>query len=160
MRVCVLFLLLPLAALATAAPAATIQATSQEPGLNDFTIVYDDLNGDGLFDLPELTSFSGLSFVPKDPKSPPDPLPVIVEVPAISGISLASETGQVTWVFGDGGVGQTGILPSSFTYEVTGSAVPLPLPLALLLGGLGALFGLGAMGSRSHGEATEPGPAV
>lgn len=120
------------------ASAATLTATSNVEFWSDFSIVFDDVNNDGLFALPELVSTTGLSEVIKGYDAP-----YLLGVPGIPGISLASGPG-LNWAFNERGDG-TGVSlspkPSDFTYsiEAGSAAVPLPASLPLVLTGLAAL---------------------
>lgn len=136
------------AAILAAAPshAATLSATSNFPSTIDgFSITFDDTNGNGLFDLSELTSFSGLYAELYDIT-----LEYLLVVPAIAGISVAGIVPGATyntadwWNFSATDDLQWDVAgaPYAWTYEITGlapSPVPLPASLPLLAGGVAAL---------------------
>ena len=113
-----------------------------------FSIQFDDDNNNGLFDLPELDSFSGLltKTFPGDPGVSWDLVNHLVDIPGVAvGTGLLGNTG---WVFGrTGSFTFTTILPSDFTYSLTGlsggaTVVPLPAALPLLVSGIGVLVAL------------------
>ena len=118
----------------------------------DFTILYDDTSGDGLFQVDELLSFSGFSFILDGfgviETTSPD---VILGSPDISGISSVSGsqfggTGDVWWLEIESSL--LGSLPgSTFGYGIgfwtySSSSVSVPEPGTLALFGIG-LAGLG-----------------
>ena len=134
------------------AQAATLTATTLFPigGNGSFVIEFDDLNGNSLFDISELASFSGfLSFFGQD-------IVRVIGVPEISGISVAGTVFGATGLFSsflnfeeNGLVDLKADLSASvnnWSYEITGlntSPVPLPAALPFLASGLGALGLLG-----------------
>jgi hypothetical protein len=130
---------------ATAAPAATLTATATGANGNNpsFTIEFEDVNGNGLFDIDELTSFSGFTLGPST-------VARVLAVPEIGGIAVAglrpgARVGDISglWYFDANPVDNqwnVGIRPNSWTYEITGlTPVPVPAALPLLLAGLGGL---------------------
>src|SRR5258707_10970112 len=98
----------------------TLTATTQSPiAVSSFTITYDDVDGDNLLSLPEVSQFSGVIFFLNQSYS------TILTVPAIAGV--ADGTGS-TWLFTIPGTGNIISIPSSdWTYRQTTSAVPGPV---------------------------------
>jgi hypothetical protein len=123
-----------------AVSAATLVATGLDRQ-EDFTITFDDVNGNRLFDLAEFDTLSG-PFVTNFAYDS------VIQVPGIAGIAVLAELpgtafpGQ--WVFKrTSGPGQGDLFsstPNFWTYEITGlPAIPLPPSMALVLTALGAL---------------------
>lgn len=122
--------------------AATLTATTAG-GNGSFTIFYTDTNGNGLFDLKELTSFSGFTdvFGAHDI--------VLLAVPKIAGIARAGALAGASlyskswWNFETAGNvdlnWDTAASKNNWTYKINPSQVPLPAGLPVLLAGLAGL---------------------
>ena len=122
--------------------AATLTATSTG-GNGSFVITYLDTNGNGLFDLKELTRFSGFIdvFGAHDIE--------VLSVPRIAGIAKAGKLHGASlyqrswWNFETAGHvdlnWDTSASKGNWTYKINPSQVPLPASLPLLLAGLGGL---------------------
>ncbi len=82
---------LMLAATNAKADLIELTATTANPSLSDFTLIFDDVNGDGLLDWSELVSFSGTTVVG-------NVLNFLGHVPNLGGISLLSNS--PAWGFG------------------------------------------------------------
>ncbi|MCB6177132.1 hypothetical protein LHP98_03180 [Rhodobacter sp. Har01] len=133
-----------LATLALASPGLAATLTAQPLGFFEgFSIEFDDTNNNKLFDLPELTSFSGMTIRLVTSTL----LDTVIGVPAIAGISTeATLPGVIAlapdhWSFDAAGSTElTTDLSAgavSWSYQITGlSPVPLPASLPLLAGGL------------------------
>lgn len=129
------------------AHASTLTATTNFPigGNGSFVIEFDDTNNNSLFDLFELTSFSGFT------SSFGQSIVSIVGVPEIAGISVAGLTpGAINiistfWNFEELGAvdlkADLGASTGNWRYEISG-VTPVPVPAALPL----LAFGLGALG--------------
>lgn len=125
------------------AGAATLTATTTGPN-GSFVIDFNDANNNFLFDLSELTSFSGFT------STFGQGIVSVIGVPEISGISVAGFTPGASiyditwWNFEELGLidleWDLASVTSNWTYEVSGLApVPLPAALPLFAVGLGAL---------------------
>lgn len=122
--------------------AATLTATTTG-GNGSFTISYMDTNSNGLFDLSEMTKFSGFTdvFGAQDI--------VLLAVPKIKGISKKGAVAGATldnakfWNFETAGnvdlKWDTSASKKNWTYSINPSQVPLPASLPLMLAGLGGL---------------------
>ncbi len=133
-------------ALAAPSAAATLQltATSNFPlQSGDFSIIFDDLDGDMKLSADEVVSFSGYSFLQLGKFY--SELLRISPVPAETDEPVTLTSGGFainSWLFGEGGDGTTA-QPSSFTYSISPVAeVPLPASALLLLAGVGGLYGM------------------
>ncbi|MEQ8661319.1 MAG: hypothetical protein RLW62_10910 [Gammaproteobacteria bacterium] len=130
------------------AQAATLTATplSFVPG---WTAEFTD-NGDGLFSLDEMTSFTGFEFAGNF-------LDQFIFTPSIPGVALQSGTPPSPAAtdflrFGATGGNEFGLNPTSFwsyTNSAAQATVPLPGGLPLLLGALG--FAARRRRSAAHG---------
>ena len=121
---------------ATPASAGTIydlNATTLFPGsINSFSIRFDDTSGDGLLQLGEITSFSGVNFNSLT-------YPTVSCVPNTT--FSTGVCGQNEWGFVRSG-GALGVTTNTWTYALNPvSAVPLPPALLLFASALG-LIGL------------------
>lgn len=137
--ICAVALVLPLGAQAAPIGTFNLEATSGYPTLvSDFSLTFDDLDGDMLFSLNELTTFSGVEFFFSTQS-----YDTLSTAPVIAGIS--DGTGSI-WNFNGGsGTGQS----NGWTYSLTPvAAVPLPASSLLLLGGLGGLIAVRRRRSR------------
>lgn len=134
------------------ASAAVLTASPFNSNKSLFTITFTDQNNNGLFDIGDPFTFSGVTF--NFGLDDPQDFAGILGIPEIAGISAPSAPadfgdtleewiGTASWrfsaasgPFGDGGVGE-------WTYELTGltdpAVVPLPAGLPLLLAAIGAL---------------------
>ena len=102
----------------------------------DFSIKFDDA-GDGLLDLSEVLTFSGVLDADRHAT-----LTVLGGVPDIPGISRSSGLlGPIYWGFGGPGLNSTFVPSDYFTYRLTAAetAVPEPAALSLALAGLSIL---------------------
>lgn len=101
-----------------------------------FTIVFSDADGDDLFDLDELTAFSGLVF-------PNITLyPYLISAAYVPGVSESSIAPKwPSWYFGTDPCCANAGLPNTFYDYVKSevSAVPLPSSMTLVVAGLGGL---------------------
>ncbi|MBT9504851.1 MAG: hypothetical protein IV092_26670 [Burkholderiaceae bacterium] len=136
---------LGLSATSVAATRMRLDATSLNPDVTSFFVVFDDA-GDGLFELPELTTFSGVTLFGTDSFS------LLNSVPKVSGFAAQSGpsdwcafqgTAFPCWGFSSPGVsGGGGSAPENFSYALTSVAVPeAATRIAMLIG----LLGLGAL---------------
>ena len=134
-------------ALAGPASAATLKLTATAKFAwqsSDFSIVFEDLDGDMRLSADEVLSFSGFTSFQLDQTYSEllriSPVPVETDVPQTftsRGIPLN------TWLFGEGTDFRATAQPSAFTYEVSPlSVVPLPATALMLLAGLGGLYGI------------------
>ena len=121
--------------------AATLsfQATSLFPDQSsDFSIVFDDTDGDGLLSADEVVSFSGFTNLQLGISY--SELLRVSPVPAETDEPQTFTSGGFpinTWLFGEG-TDRTTAQPSSFTYSVSAiAAVPLPASAALMIFALG-----------------------
>ncbi|MEM6825192.1 MAG: VPLPA-CTERM sorting domain-containing protein [Pseudomonadota bacterium] len=160
-----IFVLVALAASASAISTATLKATGSNLGGVDtflgldFSIEFDDANGNGLLEASEVTSFSGVIA----PFGDIGVLDVLVSIPNIPGTAVSgalvqlpsgfvpgsfTDNGRRWQFFGDDRTGTSSWMQShasDWTYEITGlpdsspAPVPLPATLPLILAGLGAL---------------------
>lgn len=127
--------------LGTPASAATIQldATALHATASDFSIVYDDVDGDDMLSLDEVISFSGISFTWGSAPS----FDTLIAVPIIAAIADGT---TFEWHFGQSTGGSFATVhAANFTYVESPfdmPAVPLPASLPLMLFGLAAFFGL------------------
>lgn len=130
---------------ASVAGAATLTATTTYPN-ESFSIEFDDLNGNSLFDINELVSltpFAGTSTT----------MTAVLAVPEIANISVAGTVpGAIIggspglWYFdsNDDNIWNQGSSRFIWTYEISGlSQIPLPAGLPLALAGFGLLWAVG-----------------
>lgn len=126
------------------ASAAVLRAEAVNGFFSDFSITFSDANGDGRFDLSELTLFSGVVF---DTLNNPVSLNQLLAVPAafdfatLLPVTNPSWSELDLWRFGDGNgtFGDAQVASWSYRIETDPAVVPLPAGLPLLLAGLGAL---------------------
>lgn len=136
---------------ASSASAAVLSATSNVTQYTDFSITFTDLNGNGLFDFNERTSFAGVRI---NPLSTPLQFNELLGIPAILNVTVASPPStwagsieawalEEKWVFGAAGLEPGEGFIDNWTYKITGltdpAVVPLPAGLPLLLAAIGAL---------------------
>ena len=126
---------------ANAVTTHTLTATSNVARFGDFTIDFEDKDGDGLFSLDELVSFSGVLY---------SNFRLFDTLTAVADAAGATDggNGQRWGMFASG----FDLTPTedSFNYSIQAvqpQAVPLPAALPLLLGGL-AWIGFAARGRR------------
>jgi len=119
-----------------AAATLTFTATSNNPSqIGDFSIIFDDQDGDMRIDDGEVVSFSGFTTTFPINRTYTDLLR-ISPIPAETDVATTFTSGGFplnTWLFGVG-TDRTTAQPASFTYSV--SAVPLPASSLMLLVGL------------------------
>ena len=126
------------AALALPAAGATLDATSLIPSVSGFSIDFNDSNGDGLFELGELVSFTGVTLTGFGGGT----YDIVSVVPTIAGFTLPGALpgsfplSPEHWSFSTAAAlpfGFSGWAPN-WTYQITGlpSQVPLPATLPLL----------------------------
>ncbi|MEM8554266.1 MAG: hypothetical protein AAGF71_05495 [Pseudomonadota bacterium] len=137
-----------------ASHAATVTATATNTSVTSFTIEFDDVNGDGLLQISEITSFSGVEDVRfLGPRRVSQSYSIVKQLPAIDGITgpvtnaCALSASPARWCFSDSSFNFIETA-RSWTYTTTASppaAVPLPATLSLL--GLAGVA-LGAMRLR------------
>ncbi len=132
---------------ATSVSAATvyeINATAAVGSVSDFDLTYEDVDGDMLFSLDELISFSGVTF-----NSGSFFIDTLTGVPSIADVADGGESG---WSFSSSGGGSGSATVNNWTYgtnvfddngggggEGPVPAVPLPASGLLLFGALFAL---------------------
>ena len=126
------------------ASAATLTATTAGPNTS-FVINFNDTNGNNLFDLDELVSFSGFHSVFNQT------IVSILAVPEIVGITVAGykpsftyEIPPLSWYFEENGNvdGKWDLMSGigNWEYKLDFAApVPLPASLPLMAAGLGAI---------------------
>lgn len=121
---------------ASAAPLLELVATSQDPAFSGFEVVFDDLAGDGLLRLNEVTSFSGVTA-----NCAPDCSifeSKLLLVPDLAAV--AAGTGG-SWGFGNDASGNSLQAAASdvlWSYSTVPAPVPEPAMPALLSMGLAA----------------------
>ncbi|MWD28264.1 VPLPA-CTERM sorting domain-containing protein [Aquicoccus sp. SCR17] len=127
--------------------AATLQATGVSADDIDFSISFDDNDGNGLVGFSEVTGFSGYAtldtivalgtapgYVDETDKG--------AELNGNCGDDYESPSNWVTWWEFTNGTSTAYTCPTKYTYEIIEdetSAVPLPAGFPLLLTGFGAL---------------------
>lgn len=126
---------------ASAASLYNLEATSLTSDASDFSLVFEDLDGDMLFSLDELSSFSGIT------NNFGDTHPILSSVPTVVGFTdggiLPLPTPSVCtgiWCFEVSRGTGFGLPATSFSLDI--SVVPLPAGLPLLLTGLAGFAGL------------------
>lgn len=135
---------------ATQSIAATLLATSNSPqNFSDFSIEFDDLNSDGLFNIAELVSFSGVS---GSVSSNPVFFAHLLSFPSISNISVGGTNTGVNPVFnnfvsfsiGDDVVPEVFTAATTWSYQLmeTPASVPVPASMPLLVFGVASLVTL------------------
>ena len=136
-------------ALSTPAHAATLTATDNFASLDvDFVVEFDDLNGNGLLDINEITNVIGFSYLGLDAD-------ILIGIPDITGISVAGTIAGSNvataafpdgWNFADAAdpliwtiSGGTSVW--SYTLDFSDDTAPVPLPAGapLLFAALGGL---------------------
>ena len=129
-----------LCVLPVAANATTLNATGTVQGIfYDFSIDYNDSNGNSLLDLGEITSFSGATITPFTYSN-------IYSVANIPGFASGPGT---FWGFDDPSGYSNSVNSIFWTYSVTNvNPIPLPSAFPLLAAGLGALAVFGRRRKR------------
>ncbi len=120
--------------------AASAQANNPSTTISDFEVIFDD-NGDGLFELAELVSFSGITVTPWIGRIPTT-YTEITYVPFNAGYTIASNnSAALNWNFSTGIVGQpsSSINNAVFTFSITPIDVPVAGMMPLLLIGAGLI---------------------
>ena len=113
-----------------------------EPLISDFSLTFDDLDGDMLFSLDELLTFSGIT-------SPTTMYTWLFRVPDIAGIA---DGGDIAWGFQPETGPRELLTPvTEFSYAIfqIGTDIPAPGTFALLGAGL---LGFGISDKKSTGS--------
>ena len=123
---------------ATSVQAATVTATSNST-IGSFTATYTDLNSNGLWDLSEITAFSGFSYAGVFWDR-------VVQLGAVAGISASStsQPNEASFGFQIADLSTLYVNKRNWRFSVAQDmpAVPLPAGMPLLLAGVGALAAL------------------
>lgn len=126
---------------ASAATVYEFEATSISPKVDSFSVTYEDLDGDMLFSIDELLSFSGVQFNVHSNSY----FDTLTGVRTVAGYT---DGGDASWNFGQTTGTRAGRAFDLFSYSVTPSVVPLPAAGFMLLAGLG---GIAALRRRKRG---------
>jgi len=133
-----------LTAIAAPATAATLRLDAQDAPLtqwSDFSIIFDDADGDGTVSLDEVLSFSGVTSLPQNQF-----YGELLRLPVIAGfvdgeiLTTSSGAQFNTWLFAQGEDQRASVPITTFTLTVT----PVPVPAAglMLVAGIGGLMAL------------------
>lgn len=145
-----------LCGLAGAAPAATLALSMTFAPTEVIALGFDDLNGDGLLGIEEISSVGLGTF-------PLYPVVAVLKVPEITGFTLAGavpgyeDLAFADWVFlTDFGAEQWASV-GDFTYAFVDDPGPAPVPLPAAAPLLAAAIGvLGAVARRRRGRGAAP----
>jgi hypothetical protein len=142
--ICVCFGFLASIALSTSASAAllTLSAVSQFPTImSDFTIDFDDINGNSVLEYDEIISFSGVTqfLAPRTF----DTVIGVADLPGIATLGGPNASIFGNWVFmisSDGTILEFSPAPEwEYSIAATVSDVPLPAAMPLFLAGIAGL---------------------